>query len=268
MLTRMLKIMKEDGSETHTDSQYTSQLSALQSARFHQQQESRQTSAIGDQKEGPEAPASSAQADESVLIEVTYASYDHAIEMLKKINEHNWHEPTEDTIQVFYMPFCERLYAIVNVQHWYRSILFRRRLKPIIEVHKTQKRFILTQKSIVGRNIKEDNTQPKHFLLLKSIVLKIQRFFRKWTLRARINSLVNIAKYAAKITTNTLYLEQNIYLNLERIVIDNRLEKRQTLVEKGFRFAVDENDFQVKIDFSKKVDVVGRYYQKPQAKPK
>ena len=99
-------------------------------------------------------------------------------------------------------------------------------------------------------------------MLIKSIALKIQRFFRKWTLRARINSLVNIAKYAAKITTNTLYLEQNIYLNLERIVIDNRLEKRQTLVEKGFRFAVDENDFQVKIDFSKKVDVAGRYYQK------
>ena len=80
-------------------------------------------------------------------------------------------------------------------------------------------------------------------MLLKSIVLKIQRVFRKWTLRARISSLVNIAKYAAKIVTNTLYLEQSIYLSLERIIFDNRLEKRQTLVEKGFRFAVDENDF-------------------------
>ena len=55
-------------------------------------------------------------------------------------------------------------------------------------------------------------------------------------------------------------------MNLERIIIDNRLEKRSYLVEKGFRFAVDENDFQVKIDFSKKVDIAGRYYQKPSAR--
>ena len=44
-----------------------------------------------------------------------------------------------------------------------------------------------------------------------------------------------------------------MYLNLEKILIQ-RLEKRQALIERGFRFVVDEIDCKVKIDYSKEVD--------------
>ena len=102
--------------------------------------------------------------------------------------------------------------------------------------------------------------RPKHYLLIRAVTLKIQRTVRNWMLRSRINSLIDIAKYAAKINTTKLFLEQTTYHNLEKTIIKkDKLEKRSTLVEKGFRFGVNDQDFKVAIAYSNKVDKAGRY---------
>ena len=46
---------------------------------------------------------------------------------------------------------------------------------------------------------------------------RIQRCYRKWCLRQRINTLINIAKYVSQIESNKLYLEQTVYIHLESI---------------------------------------------------
>lgn len=140
---------------------------------------------------------------------------------------------------------------MVKIQNWYRSILYRRKLKPILRIHPEQDRFVLLKQSITTRQITQTNTLPKQYLLMQAISIKIQRCFRRWTLKSRLNSLILIAKYTGSINTNKLYLEQTIYLHLEHLINARKLEQRQAFIERGFRFKVCEKDFTVRINYSK-----------------
>ena len=46
----------------------------------------------------------------------------------------------------------------------------------------------------------------------------IQSYWRYLTLRKRLNALSSISRYLKKINSNTLYIEEWLYLNLEHIV--------------------------------------------------
>ena len=67
------------------------------------------------------------------------------------------------------------------------------------------------------KEITIQNTLYSHYAVINRIIKRMQKVFKSWKLRTRINSLANIAKYAAAIDSPVLYLEQSMYLNLKKM---------------------------------------------------
>ena len=85
--------------------------------------------------------------------------------------------------------------------------------KPIFENDRPKLRPNLLEK----KQITIENTLYSHFAVINRVARKIQSAFRQRSLKVRINSLINIAKYAGSINSNVHYLEQTMYLNLKKM---------------------------------------------------
>ena len=176
------------------------------------------------------------------------------------------------------------------LQRWFKGILFRRRTKPIFV--ERGKGFVLGP-SILGRSITLETTIHHHFMIIQRVARRIQRCFRRWSLRMRLNCLINIAEYASQIDSNEVYLEQTMYRNLELIfktatgapwhkpkdeqtVVIRKIAGRerqtlsktrvhvysdtpQALFERRFRFEVSAKTHKICLSFSSQVDRSGRY---------
>ena len=140
--------------------------------------------------------------EETALIAVSFESDLKLAETFRAIMKYNRYH--DDIILVFYEPFLHRFRAMQKLQRWAKGIMYRKGQKPIFE---KEGRIRLRKDFFQEKEITERNTLYGHYVVINRISKKIQDAFRSWKMRLRVNSLINIAKYACAIDSNVLFLE-------------------------------------------------------------
>ena len=130
--------------------------------------------------------------DDTALIEVTYEKDGDVMMVLRAMASYNRRH--DEVIQIFYEPFLRKFEATLILQRWIKGILFRKRQKPIFR-ELPNKKLALGPETIADRLITAENTPYAHYVLLERVARRIQRCYRKFSLRQRVNTLINIAKY-------------------------------------------------------------------------
>lgn len=113
---------------------------------------------------------------------------------------------------VFFEPFLIKFRSILTLQAWAKGTIHRCRLQRLFNDN------MKLVKLNPSKPISVDNTKYSHYAIANRAASVICRAIRDRKLRMRVNTLVAIVKYLNEITSPVLYLEQNIYLYLERIV--------------------------------------------------
>jgi hypothetical protein len=67
------------------------------------------------------------------------------------------------------------------------------------------------------------NTQYSHFVAIIRSVKRIQRFFKFKKVKARIAALSALCKYIQNLNSRILYLDENVYLQIEQLAQENEL---------------------------------------------
>ena len=118
-----------------------------------------------------------------------------------------------------------KLKAIIRIQRWVKFILHKLR----------QTR--LFQQGVLARLVEKfSKNQATQIAYITRQVIKIQRMIRNWRFRSRIHQLEKIAEYASKIKSNTLYLEENVYLSLGKIESQSVKGRISSFMEQNFKY--------------------------------
>ena len=75
-----------------------------------------------------------------------------------------------------------------------KGLIFRKRQKPIFR-ELPNGSLVLRPELLSDRNTIAENTHYAHYVLINRVARRIQRCYRKWALRQRVNTLINISNY-------------------------------------------------------------------------
>jgi hypothetical protein len=103
----------------------------------------------------------------------------------------------EDEPLAIFMPVqCHRIASAIRIQSVYRGYMFRRRIN------------------------EEKGPTFNDRIVERRAIIFIQKWWQWKKLKNRINALTKIGLYLNKINSNVLYIEENLYVSLEKITSD------------------------------------------------
>lgn len=113
----------------------------------------------------------------------------------------------------------------------------------------------MLESKVNWKRVNLENTDYYQFAAILRSIRIIQQSFRNWQLRSRVNCLIEIFKHVEQISDkDPLYLEQNIYLNLQSIMDQN---SKNMFQERKFKFIILEGE--IKLRFESKIKRYSKY---------
>lgn len=102
----------------------------------------------------------------------------------------------DEPLGVFMPVEIHRIASAIKIQSVYRGYLFRKKI-----------------------NLANEPTFNDRIVERRAVIF-IQRWWQWYKIRERMRALTKIKQYISKIKDDTLYLEENLYKNLEKIVME------------------------------------------------
>jgi hypothetical protein len=142
------------------------------------------------------------------------------IEIIKNLLYQTWlfnkSEDTEEEPLAIFMPMqCHRIAAAIKIQSIFRGYLFR---KKII--------------SSTGLSLNDQITERR-------AIIYIQKWWQWYKIKRRLEAISSIKVYLRSINSKTLYIEEHIYSNIQKIV--NDVKSRVCFPEQKLDFDFSEN---------------------------
>ncbi len=92
-------------------------------------------------------------------------------------------------------------------------------------------------------------------ILVQRATVCVQQWWKNRKLRARLFALAEISSYLKRIESKTVYIEESVYLNLERIC--DTVRSYSTFPEQNIHFDIKDKGVKAVVDPS--ADPLGRY---------
>ena len=124
-------------------------------------------------------------------------------ELLSKLMYQTWlfnkSVDTENEPLALFMPVqCHRVASAIRIQSVFRGYLFRKRIN-----------------EVQGQTFNEQ-------IVERRAIIFIQKWWQWFKIKRRLEALSKIKNYLLSINSSTLYMEENLYINLEKIIRDVR----------------------------------------------
>ena len=117
--------------------------------------------------------------------------------LIREVWLYNKSVSVDDEPLGIFMPIeIHRIASAIKIQSVFRGYLFRKRINH------------------------ENGPSFNDRIVERRAVIYIQRWWQWYKIRERINALTNIKQYVSKIDSENLYLEENLYKNLNKIVME------------------------------------------------
>ncbi len=148
-------------------------------------------------------------------------------------------------VYIFPTSLIDKIYAAIHIQAWWKGYYQRKQQKAIfgnngklIKVVNWSRVGILT-------------SRYRDYVVCLRAVKVIKNFFFGLKIRRRIEALTNIRDHVAAITSPSLLIEQNFYLNIERLT-EHVSRKRNHFFEAQFmRYQIQDSSLALRINLNR-----------------